>query len=503
MRTFVLKALSLVALALTAWTLFLHFQYAFSIGATRRHHLESALLILFTICFARLLMLPAAGDHIGGERHRFTWIVGVGAVGLAFALFWPVLTLGFLSDDFVLAGWAARGEFVSGSHTFVRPVPLIVWRALFELGGGAAAVHACSVLLHGVNAALTAHLARRLGVGTLGAAAAGVLFLVWPTQVEAVAWASSMSDVMATTLILATVSMYLRHAPRFTPKAASLVVYCAFLAMLAKETAVALPAILLAVAALRWRQRPPREEVLTLTAVAALAAAYLGWRLFIRPEVPGAIQPSITRYVLKEQISRTFGGLAIPLTTATSPWRDVAFGWIALLTVVWPMVWTRERRRDHLIAVAAALWCLLATAPAVGYLFVGGYLEGSRYLYLPMVGWSIVLAASWDASAAAHRWMRPIGGAALALLIALSAHQSSSRLDAWREAARQRDVLLAKADAAMAREHCGAARFTNLPETVQGAVLFSNGFDEALQAQQPPRRDGRTCELRWDGSDFR
>jgi hypothetical protein len=505
MRSRLLTAVTVLLAVLTAWALALVCRYELSIGETRRHHIESILLILSAVWLLRLTLLSASQEPQESNRVRFPWLVLVFVLAGGFALYWQTLGVGFLSDDFVLASWARQGEFVSGTHVFVRPVPLLLWHLLFDAGGGPGAIHVLNVILHGLNVALLVHLCRQLGLGWLAAITAGVLFLVWPTQVEPVTWASSISDVLMTTLALVTVVTFLRLAPGLTVVGAGALVFMMLAGVFTKETAVMIPAMLIVIAATRWRRdRYGAPELWLLVVMTTMSAAYLGWRLLIRPEVAGTIQPRITRYVLKEQLARTFANLASPVAkdSASPVWMPLAFGILVVLLIVWPVLWADRRRHGHELIVVGGLWCLLATAPAIGYLLVGDHLEGSRYLYLAAAGWAMLLAASWETSMQRDAGMRVAGGAALAILIGLSVQQSRTLLTSWREASLLRGVLLQKADAATRREGCGVVEFKNLPEMHLGAQLFRNGFEEAFASVRSHAPDGRRCQLEWTGDEF-
>jgi hypothetical protein len=499
--------LGIALIGVTLRTLYLIYGYFYSNAVIRRHHVESSLLILSALWLLRFVDLPAANERAWTVAARFNSRFFLLALAAAFLLFWPTLSLGFFSDDYVLADWARRGEFVGTAHEFVRPVPLLLWRLLFELGGNSVSVHVVNVLLHGINTGLTVHLSWRLSSDRVLSLIAGFLFLSWPTQVETVVWGASVSDLLMTSFVLSAVLMYLRFAPRFTPFRTAALVAVAAAAMLTKETAIVLPLLLVVLAATQWLHvRPTRRELWAVGAISASCAAYLIWRVLIRPNIAGAIRPTVTGYLLKEQLARTFGNLAVPLTTDTiadSPWLAMIFGLPGLVLVAWSVIGADRRQRGHEHAFGGALWCVFATAPAIGYLFVSDHLEGSRYLYLAMTGWVILLTASWQGVMARQYWMRPVGGVGLVLLGVLAIKQSGDLIATWQAAAAQRDTLLLKARAAARIERCSVVQFTNLPATYKGAQLFRNGFDEAFRSLRTEQHNGRACEFRWDGNEFR
>ena len=69
--------------------------------------------------------------------------------------------------------------------------------------GSPIALHVLSIVLHGANAALVSMLARRIDLQAAAAVAAGLLFLTFPWNVEAVVWPAAMPDLLATTCALA------------------------------------------------------------------------------------------------------------------------------------------------------------------------------------------------------------------------------------------------------------------------------------------------------------
>lgn len=502
-REWLTRATGVLLVIAAVWALSVFARYALSIGSVRRHHVESALFVLCAACLLRLFVLPASGNVPADGAGRVPWI-GASVTAAVIIVYWPTLSVGFLSDDFVLAAWARRGDFVGSGHAFVRPVPLFLWSLLLHAGGGAGSIHLLNVVLHAANGVLLVLLCRSFGLRSLESVLAGLLFVVWPTQVEAVAWVSAMSDVLATTLMLATVILFMRGTGASGLFRLAIAGAATAVALFTKETALAIAPILVVVAAWSWNYRPAAARRTAALAIPVLLCAiFLVWRVWIRTAPPDSIRPELTRYVVKEQISRTLGGLAVPLPADASRWIALLFGAAAVLLPVCAALFARQRRPAHLLACIGAVWTLVATAPAVGYLFVTGELEGSRYLYLAAVGWALLLASAWSAATADHARMRAVGGCAIVLLIVLSTLQSRRLVWNWQAAAAERDTILLKARSAASDHECAQLRIRNLPPTYHGAQLFRNGFDEAFASTQPELGGRRACDLRWDGSDVR
>ena len=107
-------------------------------------------------------------------------VAGVATAGVV--LYYPVLRVGLLSDDFLLLDWASSGQILPGAWEFVRPVPLAIWAALSAVlpaSAVPAALHAVNLTLHIVNAALVMRFAMILGLTRDRALAASLIFVAW------------------------------------------------------------------------------------------------------------------------------------------------------------------------------------------------------------------------------------------------------------------------------------------------------------------------------------
>ncbi len=122
----------------------------------------------------------------------------------------------------------------------LRTLAFAVERAVFGLRP--AAFHAVQILLHAGCAALVYLLLIHLGLGAAAAAAGGALFAVHPAQVEAVAWISSLADVMAAFFTLLSIHAWLRSRGPDRWYAASIL--AGLLACLSKEAAIVFPGFL-------------------------------------------------------------------------------------------------------------------------------------------------------------------------------------------------------------------------------------------------------------------
>ena len=385
---------------------------------------------------------------------RVVWLLcGLAFCALAFAIYWPALWGGFVADDW---NYIVDNPFITpfgaqsasalfdpfGGATFYvvnyAPVHLLAHgleRAIF--GSAVLGYHVVNLLVHlGVTGLLIA-LLRRSGVPDVAALMAGLVFLVHPANVEAVAWMSQLKTTGSTALALGAL-LALRRAP-----SASLLLFG--LALLTKASALfALPMA----AAFVWSWRLGARHWGWVAAWAALFALYAVPQFaafaFGGEHVEAAYQDPFVqlrsmaaigaRYVAMATTSYGVSALQQhrPVETLADPW------WLLSLPLAAWFIWRtlsclRQRRQE------AAWWLGAAAAYApVSQLFPFIHPMADRYLYsvLPgLLGGSILCLLAWrSATGSPARLTRPqrvVALVAVALLCGGFAFRSHARAALW------------------------------------------------------------------------
>lgn len=435
------------------------------------------------------------------RRPVSTLLTCAGFIGAAMLLYWPALFTGLFADDFVLVDAARAGRFTVWTELF-RPSIFVLWRSLLAIAPApAVALHATNVVLHGLNAFLVSGLGAATGLSRGVSLCAGALFLSYPAAVEAVTWPSGVQDVLMTTfvltvLVVATTSR--SEAARISSACAALVV-----ALLTKETAIATPALLLMLGLIREIRRP---AWITAGACAAVVAIFLLVRFSALP-LPADYSPDASRYAAKELLVRPFATLIVPFR-ADETLRHPALGLLSAASVVLMLTFGASRNgwRDPAAAraTAAAGMVLAAVGPVLTYFYVDPDLLGSRYVYLALTGWVLLLATS--ASSLSSR--AGVAMAPLLCLIALWIPAARSHLLLWQNAAATRERILAAA-AEAADPRCSGWIVSGVPATFEGVPLFVNGFPEAVRPtlgepvhMAPAAQSNGQCQLTWTGEGF-
>ena len=392
--------------------------------------------------------------------------------GATLAAFWPVLRNGFVNWDdpaVLLNNSHLEGPGVSAwafSTTLIghyQPLAWLAWSAAkAAFGLTPAPFHAMSLILHLANGimvyALTVRLTGRLQHASrppiqqlrVAGLIAGLLFLLHPTSVETVAWASAFPYVLSTFALLLSLLAYVRRRT-------GLSIGCYAVSLLARATAVGYPLILLALdfsllnrdagnagwrdgriagwqkgrilrnlpfaalavlgAAAEWFSRDVAslQEIglgprLTMVVTAPFVYAWrIIWPVRLSPLHPLPISPQAEPFLLAAGLSA-----AVATTIVLWRWRTYsparAAGWVAWLA-----------------------WLVLL-APIAGFTPTGLQATADRYLYVP----TVVMAIAFG-SAGVRQLRFPItirtaaAGAAAAAALAVLAMLTWRQAEYWHD----------------------------------------------------------------------
>jgi hypothetical protein len=368
-------------------------------------------------------------------------VVYLGALGNRFAM-----------DDFPLVvrnplvqnAWGMWQAFAApfwppdfGGHMY-RPLAVASW-ALDQRVDGAWWFHLVNLLWHAAACIGVAALGRRFA-DDRSALVAGLLFAVHPVHVEAVANVVGRTELMGALFLVLGVYAALARGSVLWSAAAWI------LALLSKENAAVLPALIV------WGWilglgRPPRRRMLAFAASwLIVGAAYAGVRWHVlepyagfRSVAPLFIDQSpiairLTAVAALADVARL---LVFPLTLRVDYSPDerslvdspadarllAGFAcfliWCALLVLTW--------RRGRKLEVFGLGWIGIAFLPVANLVFPAGFLLAERTLYLPSAG--LVLAAgSWLA-----RWLAGWRLGAAVTLVLLGAVRTALRVPVWRD----------------------------------------------------------------------
>lgn len=338
------------------------------------------------------------------------------------------------------------------------PVTMLSHMLDVELFGLSAGMHHLMNLPFHAAAAILLFLWLRRSTGARWSSAfVAFIFALHPLHVESVAWISERKDVLSAFFFFLALYTWTCYTERPT-RARYLLVAAAFsVGLMCKPMLVTFPLLLimldwwplrriqadLSSKTLPWKNLPWKKLLAEKIPLLALSAA-VSLVTFLVQHADGAVasEQSLSPLVRAAKaliscvtyIRQTFwpAGLAIfypyphhiPLAQAAAA-LAILIGMSALLISV-------RRTRPYL--AVGWFWYLIMLVPVIGLVQVGEQSHADRYMYLPMVGLTIMVA--WGAADLATRWprLRLVAAAAGVVVCALCAGLTFRQAAFWQGA---------------------------------------------------------------------
>ncbi|MBI3553678.1 MAG: tetratricopeptide repeat protein [Elusimicrobia bacterium] len=368
---------------------------------------------------------------------------GVLTVLAVLLLFLPVLRNGFVDwDDDILiyANPYIRGldllhlrwMLTSTLNSAWQPLGWLLYAVIYALAGLRPwAYHGPSLGLHLLSTALVYALGLELlGGVVLASSLSALLFAAHPLQVESVAWASCLADLLCCALTLGAVLSYVKFFKEPRKKSFYRLSLClSVLAALSRWEVAALPAALIVLDRfvlsnkVQWRSKIPFLFV-SMGAGAANAIA----KAAVMHYESGPRSPGTGALAALELLGRAaFPAGLRPVyfvTEASRPLGCTALEAVLVLAGISAALFVLRKRIPG--AWAAWLIALAAVAPVLSVSRPGPIFMHDRYAYLPLAAFALL------SGAALKRWPRawPAAGALAAALAVVSVQQEAVWVDA-------------------------------------------------------------------------
>jgi hypothetical protein len=443
---------------------------------------------------------------------------------LCLAALFPTLLSPFFGDDYfhiehaanlgdaLTKGWVLPIEKVGAWWTrpglsveYFRPLVVLTFaadRALY--GRFAGGYHLTNLLLHLATTLLLWRIARHVLGRGFAAWAAAALFAIHPAHTVAIGWISGRTDVLATVFYAAAFLLYLQWRARpGSPLRLALACVAFALALLAKEMAITLPAIVLVHALLTRRadgaggdgvpgataaeggpESLPRRLIAPF-ALGLVALAYLAIRVkvlggFHAPPVPFAYHlgdPGLALHLLTAPLLY-LADLVIfvpPDPMATLPFWTSHLPLLAafLAMVLFVFAGTMKKAPTRPLALWGLAWMGITVLPVLMLTM------GEHFLYLPSLGYCVLVASQLPASPDAIDGKQRRSLAVVAGLVALVCFGRTAMFTWF-----SRDAAAAIEQAATAIDHAPRATRVLVADLPASAAL---AFPDAVRLARPDR----------------
>ncbi len=474
------------------------------------------------LCLMLALAIRMSGDLPASSRGNGISPICMAALGLLVAVgFWRAVGIYFLADDFILVTYYQRFHAsrilpmltTGGGDGFFRPIGYLALALTAAVAKFDPRLwHIAALVLHGFNSVLVFALASRLGLSRVPAWFAGALFAIHGCLPESTVWIAGRFDLLATFFVMSGLLAFLEYLHqgehRWRYGAVSLLFMV--LALLTKEEAYVYPFLApLLVVSRRDLWRKASSILMLFLVVASILFVYrwilqggIGGYTDLKSGAPLFGELGVLQEVPIMQI-RIWAVLFFPINWSLQP--GIALG-LALAAYVAALVWMAGSRASRLPLIFPLGTVVLAALPPLHQLLIGADLQKSRLLYLPLAGFSLMLATAVEPLEQRSRWM------VLAAILLFHFAALQHNLTVW-----QRTGEIAKractAVAECALPKTAKVSVWNVPGSLDGVYFLDLGFNECVKMQtqasvpqaefhrgEPASYQGDRALLLWDNT---
>ena len=385
---------------------------------------------------------------------------------------------------FVQSVWQFLNETdKAAAGPYYRPlfnIALIINYALFGLQSFG--WHLFSLLVHLGVVLLVYRLARQWDLSREVALAAALLFGLHPAHSESVAWAAALPDPLAALFILSSLLLYERHYHGGRRIRAALVasIILAFCAMLSKEVAIAFPVFLVArellgrtqgeplkrVALEATRRAAPYFAVIVLYVVMryavlgflrqddATAAPFTQWNVLLT--IPSVLLRYARMLFAPYPLAVVYGNKYVESVADPRFWGAA----LAVVLLLGASAWLVRRAPTGRRALAFTVIFILPVLNLKAFRPQESLLH-DRYLYLPSVGFCLLVAMAidWLASRSAERRRQLFAAATAVVALVLFVLTFNQNLTWQSEAAMTENALRVTPNWPFMHNYIGAYAF--------------------------------------------
>ncbi|MBY0356423.1 MAG: hypothetical protein K2W82_00360 [Candidatus Obscuribacterales bacterium] len=475
-------------------------------------------------------------DTASGASDKWSWLLLLAAIVVAIIPYSLNLFSPPLLDEQFLLSWLTHMGKLSGSSSmsgfFAWPGfdvsdrwgPLthgVLWIQSLLFGDKLFFYRSCSVLLHALSGWFLYRICRLAGAELLQSIAAGLVFLLYPLNSEAVAWLGGIGSQLSVLLFLASFSLYLSGQAKnisWGKLGLALLLFVCSLAASIQAWTGALVVVAFAVTTLVFAKNERKQDatqaiipVLLYVVIAGVCLAANGITFFSSFDL-SSIGTLCHRFFLpiNQTVWQRYSKEYVAYYLLAAP---TALSLIVGLCLCAKMTFRRN-------VIFALLWLLLALVPLSGLSLTDPSLYGSRWLYFASLPLSLLVAyACTGIGCAFERYKKPLLAVSCLLLLAFGVMYFKhlwNQNSAYRNSARILRAVQSSVSIASSKSNLSFLILRDMPRPLSIAPAYSIAGPVCIDTstgllRSNPVPDGRLkdllaqgkykdCALRWESN---
>lgn len=418
----------------------------------------------------------------------------------------------FVSDDFVLVDTIHSTNNPVNLWViprFIRPIVTFSFFIDFNLWGlHPAGYHLSNIIFHSANSFLVFLICLMLSQGLVWTKErtfrislfAGLLFLVFAGHSESVSWISGRTDVLAVFFTLLSFFFYLRFRESRRPLAASLSIGFFFLALLSKESIVVYPFILLIYNI--FVRKKARKDKKRNTSIClfhggffVILAFYFGVGTILKRFIPVFESFDAGFVGMMQNLRKLLVRMIFPYGSFTEKLVKLNLDFLVLIFAIILLFFIWKKKKEGLpIVLFLFISSVTALLPPINFGVSLVNSEGERFLYFASVFFSLLVVMVVE-SLIIQKTLKSVIIGVLVVVNLVFLFRSNVN---WENAGTLSKKCLDSAAKVLKTLPSGEKDRTfilNLPDSVNGAYVFRNGFYESLHLFYPAVSTGSVSIL--------
>ncbi len=447
-------------------------------------------------------------------------------------LYGPTLNIPLLADDYVwlfdivpfdnLRVFFERHFSILDREYRYRPLMPMMVRVCYSISGpDPFCMHLTSLLIHFFNTLLVGVLALTLTKNKGVAWAASFFFATYFAHVENVAWVSDMGNLLVAFFMLITAILFIRAIEQKSYHLYGLSLLSFVLAMMSKESALALAPILLIWGFIFFlRKDHTISKKLIGLAGGSYALLLMVYLFFVNRTGFNFALGGQTAYAYRFDLSTLRNIIYYPLNfiwptnsqtieiiyqnffdlsrtyTEMKPeifakilaipgliW--VVGGTLAIwVGVLWLLLWRRQ-----IIDRLALIWISLGILPVI---FIAGH--GERHIYVASIGLSLLVGHLFFSKQYSNKTTMVIARGVFIIILLLNIHWTQIRVKNWHMTGQSAKEVIATVMQSYPNLSTGSELwFVGLSDELNGVHFFRHGIEEALEVEIGDRHRSLTA----------